>query len=307
MFKLRRKRSNLIKPTFLGRVFDIWNVTGLILLSLFCAYPLWFAIVVSFNDGVDAMRGNLFLWPRMFTLDNYRTVFSSNVIVRAFFVSVARVVVGTPLSVLFTAMVSYPMSKKHLALRKTYMGISMVTMFFSAGLIPNLLLMRSLGLYDTFWVFVIPGMHGFFGMLLYITFFKGLPDSLEEAALIDGCTDFKVFYRIILPLSKPILATMALFAAVGQWNAWFDALIFTRNPNLQPLQTYLYRLLTTAEAQVLLAREMAELGVDIAERAVLTPSLRYATIVVVIVPILFTYPFLQKHFAKGVMIGSIKG
>jgi len=183
----------------------------------------------------------------------------------------------------------------------------MVTMFFGAGLFPYLLLMRTLRLYDTFWVFIIPGMFGFYTMLLFIAFFKGLPDSLEEAARIDGCSDFRVFIRIVLPLSKPILATIGLFAAVNQWNSWFDGLVMIRNPNLLPLQTYLYNLLTTAEAQHELARQMAEAGVEIAERATVTPSLRFATIVVVMTPILLTYPFLQKHFVKGVMIGSIKG
>ena len=305
----RKKRRGFIKPTIGERIFDAWNIFGLILLSLFCFYPLWFSIIMSFNDGIDALRGGIHFWPRVFSLDSYRIVFRSNVIMRAFFISVARTVTGAPLTVFFSAMIGYAWSKNYLVFRKGYMYFGMFTMFFGAGLFPFILLMRTLRLYNTFWVYIIPGMTGFFTLLLFISFFKSLPDSLEEAARIDGCSDFRVFIRIVLPLSKPILATIGLFAAVRQWNSWFDGLVMVRDRSLQPMQTYLYRILTTAEAQNELARQMMEAGMDIAERAEMhvTPSLRFAMIIVTMIPILCTYPFLQKHFTKGVMIGSIKG
>jgi len=298
------KKRIKIKKTRAETVFDAVNFVFLVGFSLLAAYPLWFCLVNSLNDGMDAMKGGIYLWPREFSLENYSVVFQDSSIMRAMGVSVARVLIGTPLHVLITAMVAYPLSKGNLIGKKFYMTLGTVTMFFSGGLIPTFLNMRNLGLYDSFWVFILPSIFSFYDCLIFISFFKGLPNSVEEAAMIDGAGTFRIFFRIVLPLSLPVIATIALFSAVGHWNDYFSGVIYVRSEELIPIQTYLYRVIAQSGGANMI--EKAQMGVTNGT-AVLTQSLRYATMVVSILPIICTYPFLQKYFVKGIALGAVKG
>jgi putative aldouronate transport system permease protein len=280
---------------------------ALLLFAFVTIYPLWNCIVISFNAGSDTARGGITFWPRQFTLENYQVVFRNEGIYRAFVVSVLRTVVGTALSIFFTAMLAYGLSKKVTG-GKFYMLLCVITMYFSGGLIPTYLLIRSLHMMNTFWVLVIPGMVSVFHMIVFRAFFLSLPSELEEAAKIDGCSNLGVFFRVVLPLSGPVLASLSLFTAVYHWNEWFSASIYISDQKLYPLQTLLAQVINSN----LMSEQLAQAGsatsvfMDKIRQSVTTKSLLMTTMVVATLPIIAVYPFIQKHFAKGVMLGSLK-
>jgi len=275
-------------------------------MCLFCVvmlYPIWYTVVLSLNDGYDAQRGGIYTLPRKLTLTNYSTVLRSTGILKAYGVTIARTLIGTLSSVLFTAMVSYALSKKKLIGRKLYMGLGLVTLFFSGGLIPYFLLIKNLGLFDNFWVYIIPALFNFYNLLLFQSFFRGIPGDIEESAFIDGANDFQIFIKIIVPLSMPIIATIALFNGVYHWNDYFVGVLYINNPDLQPIQTYLYRVIAQNSSNMM----MTSIPSGIPYRSVTSQSIRYATMVCTTLPIVCVYPFLQKYFVKGMLLGSIKG
>jgi putative aldouronate transport system permease protein len=280
---------------------------ALLLFAFVTIYPLWNCVVISFNAGSDTARGGITFWPRQFTLENYQVVFRNEGIYRAFVVSVLRTVVGTALSIFFTAMLAYGLSKKVTG-GKFYMLLCVITMYFSGGLIPTYLLIRSLHMMNTFWVLVIPGMVSVFHMIVFRAFFLSLPSELEEAAKIDGCSNLGVFFRVVLPLSGPVLASLSLFTAVYHWNEWFSASIYISDQKLYPLQTLLAQVINSN----LMSEQLAQAGsatsvfMDKIRQSVTTKSLLMTTMVVATLPIIAVYPFIQKHFAKGVMLGSLK-
>ncbi len=287
---------------------DIFFEAAIVVLMVFVCfvtlYPVWYTVVISLNDGMDAMQGGIYLWPRVFSLANYQTVFSNTDIIKGFGVTTARTIIATVLSVLFTAMVSFGMSKKELIGRKFYLIIGTITLFFSGGLIPYFILIKNLGLIDNFLVYIIPAMFNFYNLIIFNAFFKELPGELEESAKIDGANDFTVFTRIIIPLSKPILATMALFNGVYHWNDYFMGVIFMiRHTDLQPIQTFLYRVIAETTSNQMLYSAPG----GIQNTTVTSQSIRMATMVVTTLPIICVYPFLQKYFVKGMLVGSIKG
>ncbi|WP_127491117.1 carbohydrate ABC transporter permease [Paenibacillus glycanilyticus] len=284
------------------KLFDWGNIALMLVICFLTIYPIWYVIVNSFNEGQDAMRGGIYWLPRVFSLDNYNTVFQNKGLMTAMGITVAKTVVGTALHVFFTAMVAYAFSRKELVGRTLYMYIGTVTLFFSGGLIPYYLLIRDLGLLDSFWVYIFPAMFSFFDLIIFLAFFRELPEGLEEAARIDGANDFKIFYRIIIPCSMPVIATISLFHGVYQWNDYFTAVIFTNNPDLQPIQTFLYRIVALSGSN-----QIASMVPDNVVRKVTSQSVKLATMVVATLPIVIVYPFLQKYFVKGFMIGSIKG
>ncbi|GMK45963.1 carbohydrate ABC transporter permease [Paenibacillus glycanilyticus] len=284
------------------KLFDWGNIALMLVICFLTIYPIWYVIVNSFNEGQDAMRGGIYWLPRVFSLDNYKTVFQNKGLMTAMGITVAKTVVGTALHVFFTAMVAYAFSRKELVGRTLYMYIGTVTLFFSGGLIPYYLLIRDLGLLDSFWVYIFPAMFSFFDLIIFLAFFRELPEGLEEAARIDGANDFKIFYRIIIPCSMPVIATISLFHGVYQWNDYFTAVIFTNNPDLQPIQTFLYRIVALSGSN-----QIASMVPDNVVRKVTSQSVKLATMVVATLPIVIVYPFLQKYFVKGFMIGSIKG
>lgn len=289
------------------RVFVGFIYGSLALLAFIALYPFWNAAVISFNSGTDTMQGGITFWPREFTLENYRVVFKDERLIDGFVISVLRTVTGTFLSIAATAIFAYGISKRELMGRNFYMVTCIVTMYFSGGLIPNYLLIRELGLMNSFWVMVVPGIISVWNMIIFRTFFKGIPPGLEESAHIDGSSNWGVFFRIVLPLSGPVIATLSLFTAVYHWNDWFAPSIYISNTDLLPIQTKLQQILN---ANIMMEQmqnmDAGAQGRMSAMKAVTTKSLSMATMMVATVPILCVYPFVQKYFVKGVLIGSLK-
>lgn len=282
--------------------FDIVNNVFMFIILFVTLYPIWYVLVNAFNDGTDAMRGGIYWIPRVFSLDSFRTVFQTSGIMTAMGITVLKTLLGTVIHVFFTAMVAYAFSRRELIGRKVYMLIGTITMFFGGGLIPYFLLIRDLHLFDSFWVYIFPAMFSFWDLIIFLTFFREIPDGLEEAAKLDGANDFKIFYRVIIPVSMPVIATIALFHGVYQWNDYFTGVIFINNPDLQPIQTYLYRIVAQSSSNQMISAMPAGVA-----QTVTSQSLKLATMIVTTAPIVFVYPFLQKYFVKGFMIGSIKG
>jgi putative aldouronate transport system permease protein len=299
MFKLFKRN----RRTTSEYIFDNVNILIMLFICAITVYPIWYVLVNSLNDGIDAMKGGIYWWPREFTLANYKAVFETPGIVTSFGVTIAKTVIGTITHVFFTAMVAYAISRRDLYGRNFYMLVGVITMFFSGGLIPYFLLIRDLGLFDNFLVYIIPTMFNFFHLIIFVSFFRELPTSLEEAAKIDGANDFMIFIKVIIPLSMPVIATIALFQGVYQWNDYFAGVIFVNNPDLQPIQTYLYKVVAESSSNQM----MTNAAGTVATKTVTSQSIKLATMVVTTLPIMLVYPFLQKYFVKGMLIGSVKG
>ncbi|MCR2804582.1 carbohydrate ABC transporter permease [Paenibacillus soyae] len=282
----------------------------LTILGFLTLYPFWNSAVISFNLGLDTAKGGITFWPREFTLDNYKIVLEDDRIVKAFGISVLRTIAGTFLSILFTALFAYGMSIKGVVFKKFYMVFAIITMYFSGGLIPSFLVNVELGLMDTFWVLVIPTIISVYNMIIFRTFFQGLPAGLEESARIDGASTFGVFFRIVLPLSGPVIATLSLFTAVYHWNDWFTATIYISDNNLFPIQTMLQQAMNSnlMTEQLSMATQGNAAAADAMSRmqSVTTKSLTMATMMVATIPIILVYPFVQRFFVKGVLVGSLK-
>jgi putative aldouronate transport system permease protein len=296
--KLPRLSANTAERTFEGV-----NVAILLGLCFLMIYPVWYVTVLSFNDATDTMMGGIFWWPREFNLESYATVFSNKAILQAFWITIARTFLATVAHVFFTAMVAYALSKRDLVGRKYILAFGTVTLFFGGGLIPYFLVIKGLGMFDTFWVYLWPALFSFYNLIIFQAFFREMPAELEESAKLDGASDWKIFLRIILPLSKPVLATIALFVGVGTWNDYFTGVIFINDPSLQPIQTFLYRIISESSSSEMLANTPA----GVRSTSVNSTSLKLATMVVTTAPIVAVYPFLQKYFVKGMLLGSIKG
>ncbi len=285
-------------------IFDTLNTVFMVIICFLCLYPIWYVIVNSFNDAKDAMMGGIYWWPREFSLENYITVFNDSSVIQAFKVTFSKTILGALLNVFFTAMVAYPLSKNHLVGRKTYMMLGTITMFFAGGLIPTFILYKQLHLLNNFLVYIIPAAFNFFNLLIFINFFREIPLSLEESAKIDGSSDWGIFMKVILPLSKPVLATIALFSGVGQWNDYFSGLMFmTNRVEMEPIQTYLYRMVAQVQSSQVAGSISAS---NITASDTTSTSIKLAAMVITTLPICCVYPFLQKYFVKGMMVGAVK-
>lgn len=275
----------------------------MILLMLITIYPLYYTICASFSDARALLRNNdLLLKPlEPFTLDGYKAVFSNPSIVKSFGNTVFYVVVGTAISMALTIAGAFVVSRSYFLPRNVMMKGMLFTMFFSGGLIPWFFVVRDLGMYNTRWAIVIPAALSTYNLIIMRSFFLSIPSALEESALLDGANDFQVLTHIILPLSTPVLAVIGMYYAVGQWNGWYHSLIFHRTRELYPLQMILRELLILNEMTG------SDSAADFVEEAFNRDLIKYCTIVVTTVPILIIYPFLQRYFVKGVMIGAIKG
>lgn len=279
----------------------------LVLMAAAMLYPFLHSLAISFNDANDTELGGITLLPRVPTLLNYKVVLQNPALFNAYLVTVARTTIGTFLSIAVTSMLAYALSKKELAGRKVYMTLCVITMYFSAPLIPFYIVMRSLGLVNNFLILVLPGVVNVWNMIVFKSFFETVPPSLEESAKIDGANAIQVFLGIIVPISKPVYAALSLFVAVAHWNSWFDASIFITNEKLLPFQTILMRIINSN----VMNEQLAMLNANAAEMMritskVSTKSLLMATMMVATIPILAVYPFIQKYFSSGVMIGSVK-
>lgn len=304
---LEKGGVRLLKRSIGDRFLVISIYVILSILAFVTFYPFWNALVISFNSGLDTMKGGITFWPREFSIDNYKVVFQDSRILNGFFISVLRTVIGTVMAVMFTAIFAYGISRKELIGRNFYMIFCVITMFFSGGLIPTFLLIRKLELFNTFWVMVIPGLISVWNMIIFRTFFQALPVGLEESAKIDGCGYWGTFFRIVLPLSGPVIATLSLFTAVYHWNDWFSPSIYISDQDLLPIQTMLQQILSSNIMTEQMAQaDSAAAGRMAAMKTVSTKSLSMATMMVATIPIICVYPFVQKYFVKGVLIGSLK-
>jgi len=299
------KRQNKIKRDW---VFPVVNTFILILLCFITLYPVINTVAYSFNDGMDALRGGIGLWPRKFSTEAYTSILNDPATYKAFGISVSKAVLTTLLNLFWTSMLSYALSRKEYVLRKFITIIMVLTMYVNAGLIPNYLLVgKFLGLRNTYWVYIIPAMFSCFNMIVIRTYIGGLPDALVESAKIDGAGDLRAFFQIILPLCLPVLATVALFVAVGAWNSWFDTYLYNGSKkDLYSLQYLLKMKLATTQNQANAAQTSADALA--AQKSKVAPvTVRAAITVVSAVPILVVYPFLQKYFVTGMALGSVKG
>ena len=283
-------------------VFTIFNTIFMILCVVITLYPVINTLAISLNDGTDALRGVIYLWPRKWTMKNYITVLQKDNLITGAIVSVARTVIGTVLSLVANAILAFIVSRKRFLFKKQLSLFWVITMYVNGGMIPTFLLYKNLHLTNSFWVYVVPGMISAFNMLVIRTYMNGIPDSLEESAQLDGAGYTTIFVKIISPLCKPVYATVALFVAVGQWNSWFDAMLYNRmSDKLTTLQYELMKLLSSVTNQGNSAEAMKN-----ALGTVTPTSVRAAATILTMLPIICLYPFLQRYFVTGLTIGGVK-
>ncbi|MEC0137415.1 carbohydrate ABC transporter permease [Paenibacillus macerans] len=306
----RRVKNPRIKSSGGDRIFDICNYIFMVLLMAVTLYPFINVLAVSLNSAQDSLKGGIYLLPRIWTLDNYKYIFREATIFHATLVSILRTIIGTVATVFCSAMVAYSISRQDFVLRKFITVAFILTMYFNGGLIPNYLLMRDLQLVGNFWVYILPGLIGVFNLIIIRSFIENLPESILESGRIDGAGDYRTFFSIVLPLTTPVLATVALFSGVFQWNSWFDVFLYNSSHiELSTLQYELQKILqnsnTTSGTSSLDGMIQGASG---AQQNTVTPlSVRATMTMVASVPIIMVYPFLQKYFVKGMMVGGVKG
>lgn len=291
--------AETIHNTKAGRVFDWFNVIFLGCCGLITVLPFLYIIAGSFATEAELAERSFFIFPETFSLDAYRYIFSTPTFIRSMGVSVLITVVGTIVQLFFTFTMAYPLAKRHIKGRNLLLNLVIFAMLFSGGMIPTYIVVKSLGLLDSYWALILPMAINPFNLIIIKNFFQQLPKELEESAKIDGCSEIGVFLRIALPLSKPIIATFALFYSVGIWNDFFHALLYINDSAKWPLQMVL--------RQVTILSDLTGTTNDMMETVPPEQSIKLAVIVIATLPILAVYPFLQKHFAKGILIGSVKG
>ncbi|MWV47217.1 ABC transporter permease subunit [Paenibacillus sp. HJL G12] len=287
------------------RIFDGSLYVFLAVIFLVTFYPFWNILVISLNDATDTLKGSLYFWPRMPTFESYITIFRNPEIWSAIKVTVLRTVVGTALSIFCISMLAYALSKRTLLGWRFFSFFFVFTMYFGGGLIPTYMVIKSVGLIDSFWVYIFPGLIGVFLMILVRTFIEQIPGEIEESSKIDGANDLQIFFRIIMPLCVPVLATIGLFLAIGHWNSWYDSYVYTYKPDLKTLQAVLVKILNQFQTASMMsdAQQLAQSSKRI---PVSSESIRMAVTMVATLPIIMVYPFVQKYFVKGIMMGAIK-
>ncbi|XBM35592.1 carbohydrate ABC transporter permease [Bacillus licheniformis] len=284
-----------------SRVFDILNYSFLTGFGLVCVLPFIHVIAASFATVEEVISKKFILIPTTFSLDAYRYIFSTDIVYRSLIVSILVTAVGTAVSMFLSSLMAYGLSRKELMGRRVLMFLVVFTMLFSGGMIPTFLVVKSLGLLDTYWSLILPTAINAFNLIILKNFFQNIPSSLEESAKIDGCNDIGIFFRIILPLSLPAIATISLFYAVTYWNTYMQAILYLSDATKWPIQVLLRQIVIVSSG---MQGDMTEMGA-----AATTPeqTIKMAVIVVATIPVLLVYPFIQKHFAKGALLGSIKG
>ena len=285
-------------------ILDIFKVLFLMVVAVVTVYPFWNVFIVSINDATDAVRGGLYLWPRVFSLQSYQNILTRSDFQHSILITVARTVIGTPLAVLCTAMAAYSLSRKELVGGKFWNLLFVFTMYFGGGQVPYYMVLKGLGLLDNFWVFIFPLIMSVYNMILIKSYIASMPESLFEAVKIDGGNDLVIFFRFVLPLAKPILMTVALFVAINQWNSWFDANLYTSSENLKPMQSKLVEILNQYQTGATTSQQMSNAKTG---NTVTADSIRMAATMVATLPIIMIYPFIQKYFVKGIMLGAVKG
>ncbi len=282
--------------------FDVVNVVFMLGLMAVTLYPFWYMISVSFSSDLYIMRDEVAFWPKGFTTEWYERVFADDRIGIGYRNTVLYAIVGTVISLIITSMGAFSLSQKKMVFRRTFSLAIVFTILFGGGMIPSFLVVKELGLLDSMWAMILPGAVSTFNLLVFRTFFEGLPEELYDSGRIDGLTDIGLFVRIVVPLSKPVYAAIGLFVAVGIWNNFYNAIIYLRTPDTFPLTMIMRDLIISGQLDKEVSSQTAAGG-----GLVVTDALKFATIIVSTLPILMLYPFLQKYFVKGVLLGSIKG
>lgn len=286
-----------------SKLFDIANHIFLILFGFACLFPMLHILAVSFSDRAASLGGFVTLWPIRFTTANYEKILKSGMIYQAGWISLQRTVIGTMLNLLMTILMAYPLSKTPDVFkgRTVFMWIVVFAMLFSGGVIPWFLVIRSLGLINKIWALILPGAVPIWNVILTMNFFRDIPKEMEEAAIIDGASHWRILFNVFVPISVPALATMTLFSAVGHWNAWFDGMILMTKSTMYPLQTFLRSVIVASNLQAVFTLDPKELY-ELSDR-----SARGATIFISTIPILIVYPFVQRYFIVGIRLGAVKG
>jgi putative aldouronate transport system permease protein len=291
-----------LKPSWGSRIFESINMTLLILFALITVIPFIYVIAGSFATQKELLLRGFILFPTEFSLDAYKYIFSTQTLVRSLIVTIFITISGTLINIFMTCLMAYPLARKDMDFRKPILMLVVFTMLFSGGMIPTFLVVKQLGMINTYWSLLIPGAISAFNLIIIRNFFQQLPDGLEESAKIDGCNDMGIFIRIVLPLSMPAIATFSLFYAVGHWNTFFNAVLYLNDHKMWPIQVLLRQIVILASGGIGDSTAMETDALPPPEQ-----SVKMAVIVVSTLPILLVYPFLQKHFAKGVLLGSVKG
>lgn len=301
-----RKKAHRRKHRSAGDwVFDIFNVIFMLAVIAICFYPFWYVFVVSINDNSISSYINVVVWPKALTLKNYEVVFQSPLLLSGFKIATLRTIIATALSVVLGGGMAYALSRKELVGRTFFNVYILITMYLSGGIIPLYLLFKDLSLLNTFAILVISGLFNTWNIILMRTSIASIPDGMVESARIDGANDLTIYFRLIIPCSKPIFATITLFTAVAFWNDWFAGDMFIRDDSLQPIQTIMMRIINNVRAASEMINETG--SVTGSAGGTMVESVKMASVMLTVIPIVMIYPFLQKYFVKGIMIGSLKG
>lgn len=301
---MKKSAKSKMNESKQDKIFNVINMIILWIVLIVVAYPLIYVVSASFSNPQAVSSGKVWLWPVDFTLRGYQVVFQHPDIVRGFLNAIYITVLGTAVQVLITIMAAYPLSRKTLYGKGIITLFFTFTMFFGGGLIPTFILINNLGLYNTYWALILPGAVGVYNVIVARTFFQTtIPEDLFEAGQLDGCSDFRFLLSIVLPLSKPIIAVLVMFYAVGHWNSYFGPMIYLADKELYPLQIVLRNILVQNQFDSKMMMDVASME----QQKGLAELIKYSVIVVSSLPMLILYPFIQKHFVKGVMVGAIKG
>lgn len=304
--KRNNSQNGQIRRSYSDKIFDIVNLLVMVILLVIFVWPLWFVVIASFSNPNQVWMGEVILWPKGFTLVSYETLLEYERIWVGYRNTLFYTVVGTLVNLAMTICGAYPLSRKDFLPRHFFMFLFMLTMYFGGGLIPTYLVVSGLGLVDTRWAMIIPGAVSIYNIIITRTYFmNSIPASLQEAATLDGANSFQYLMRVVLPLSKPIIAVVGLYYAVGHWNDFYTALIYLYNEDLMPLQSFLRDMLMSTKLTLNNLSGMDTATVEL--KTHLAQTLKYSVIIVSTVPVLCIYPFIQKYFVKGVMVGSVKG
>lgn len=300
-----RKRARIRTLSLEDIIIDSINYIVLFIVLVVTFYPFYFILIMSFNEGLDAQRGGIYFFPRVFTLENYATFLHDPQWINAIFVTAVRTVIGTTLTLVLTCVVAYGLSFKELVYRKFYLLLIIISMYFPPGLIPYYVVLKQIGLINNFWVYIFPGLLNLFFVLVAISFFQEIPKELRESCLLDGASEFRIFISIVIPVSMPLIATMALFVGVGHWNSWFDSAFFV--PTKKELRTLGYVLVSVINKSQM-SGSLTAISASQRSTTTTTPmSIQMTAMIIAVAPIMCVYPFLQRYFVKGIMIGAVKG
>ena len=287
------------------RLSSVLIYAALSLLFIITFYPFWNIFVLSLNDATDSLRGGLMLWPRVFSIDSYKAVLSDTALLSSLRVTMLRTAVGVPLNLLAVTTLAYALSQRDLIGRRQINLLFVFTMYFSGGLIPTYMIVKWLGLIDNFLVYLLPGLYNVYWMILVRTYMEGIPYSMIESARIDGANDIQIFAKVVLPSCAPVVATIGLFSAIYHWNAWYDSYIYTNKPALETLSNTLVKILNQYQTGAMMTQAQ-QMAASAKRLPVSSESIRMTVTMVTTIPIILVYPFVQKYFIKGMMLGSVK-